>query len=161
MTATASSHERVVVFGLDGQRYALPLAAVERVVRAVEVVQLPAAPTLVLGLVDVGGAVLPVISLRRRFSLPERDIALSDQFIVARTAQRRVALVVDEAHGMIEYDAANVAPASVSPGMAHLEGVLALDDGLVLIQDLTKLLSLEEARALDAAMDERARGQHA
>ena len=63
----------IVVFALDEQRYALHLLAVERVVRAVEVTALPEAPEIVLGVVNVKGRIVPVINVRRRFRLPERN----------------------------------------------------------------------------------------
>ena len=63
----------IVVFTLDEQRYALHLLAVERVVRAVEVTALPEAPEIVLGVVNVKGRIVPVINVRRRFRLPERN----------------------------------------------------------------------------------------
>ena len=65
---------QIVVFALDDRRIALPLAAVERVVRAVEVTPLPKAPAVVLGAVNVQGNLVPVFHLRRRFRMPEREI---------------------------------------------------------------------------------------
>src|SRR5690348_17382168 len=95
---------QIVVFLLDGWRYALPLAAVNRAVRAVEVAPLPGAPGLVLGIVDVRGAVIPVVSLRRRFALHDRPVRASDHFVLADAAQRQVALVVDALQGVIACD---------------------------------------------------------
>ena len=146
---------QLVVFGLDAQRYALPLESVERIVRAVETTRLPNAPALVLGAINVAGRVLPVLNLRRRFGLPEREISPEDQFLIAHTARRAVALVVDEALGMVECPATEIIqPTQIAPGLEQLQGVVRLDDGLVLIQDLEKFLSLDEARALDEAMNQ-------
>jgi purine-binding chemotaxis protein CheW len=148
---------QVVVFRLDEQRYALPLAAVERVVRAVEVTSLPNAPPVVLGAINVEGHVLPVLNVRRRFHLPEREISPADQFVIAQTAPRTVVLVVDEAQGVIERrESAVIGSAQIVPGLEQLQGVMKLDDGLVLIHDLEKFLSLDEARALDDAMGQEA-----
>jgi len=146
---------QLVVFALNGQRYALPLAVVARIVRAVEVTPLPGAPAMVLGAIDVAGRVLPVLSLRRRFGLPEREIGPADQFLLACTTRRTVALVVDEAQGVMECPAtAIIRPAQIVPGLEQLQGVVKLADGLVLIHDLEKFLSLDEARALDEALSE-------
>jgi purine-binding chemotaxis protein CheW len=143
----------LVVFRLDARRYALLLAVVERIVRAVEVTGLPNAPDIVLGVINVEGRVIPVLNLRRRFGLPEREISLSDQFLIARTTRRTVALVVDEAQGVIEHPKAEIiAPARIVPGLGQIQGVVKLPDGLVLIHDLELFLSLEEVNALDAAM---------
>lgn len=146
--------EQLVVFALDDQRYGLPLSAVERIVRVVEVTPLPQAPDIVLGVVNVQGRVIPVINLRRRFGLTERAMALSDQMVVARTARRPVALVVDAVQGVLDYPGqAVVAAQQMLPGLPHLEGVVKLADGLVLIQDLDRFLSLDEETALDCAME--------
>lgn len=144
---------QLVVFRVNEQRYALSLAAVERVVRAAEVTQLPNAPPIVLGAIDVGGRVLPVFNVRRRFGLRDRDITPADQFLIARTTSRAVVLVIDDAQGVIECPQAEIIESGdIMPRLEHVEGVLRLDDGLVLIHDLETFLSLDEARALDEAM---------
>ena len=142
-----------VVFSLDAQQFALQLSAVERVVRAVEVTPLPSAPELVLGVVNVFGQITPVFRTRQRFGLPEREIDVSDQFIIARARTRTVALVVDTVRGVhesIEQDM--VAAERILPVMEHIEGVVKLKDGLMLIHDLDRFLSLEEEQTLDAAL---------
>jgi len=150
-----SESVQLVVFRLDEQRYALSLAAVERIVRAVEVTLLPNAPPIVLGAIDVEGHVLPVLDVRRRFGLRRREISPADQFLVARTAPRTVVLVVDEAQGVIERLQDEIIGSSqIAPGLEQFQGVVRLDDGLVLIHDLEKFFSLDEARALDDAINQ-------
>ena len=142
-----------LVFSLEGRRYALPLSAVDRVVRAVEITPLPLAPAIVLGAIDVAGEVLPVFDLRQRFALQTRPIGPSDQFLIARTPRRSVVLAVDAAEDVIRRPlASTIDVASIAPSLPHIRGVLTLDDGLVLIYDLGQLLSPDEERALDQAM---------
>jgi purine-binding chemotaxis protein CheW len=95
-----SSVQHLVVLALDEQRLAVPLATVDRIVRAVEVTPLPGAPQVVLGVINVQGAVLPVINLRRRCRLPEREIETTDMLVIAHTTRRSVALLVDRADVM-------------------------------------------------------------
>lgn len=144
---------QAVVFALDGQRYALPLHSVRRIVRAVEVTPLTGAPAIVLGAIDVEGRVVPVLDIRQRFGLPAREVAPADQFLIATMAGRTVVLVIDEALDVIECEASAVTGSGdLTPGPGHLEGVVRLDDGLVLLHDLEKFLSLEEARVLGESM---------
>lgn len=140
---------RLVVFTLDEQRYALRLETVERIVRLVEVTPLPKAPEIILGVVNVQGRVLPVANLRKRFRLPEREAELRDQMILARTSRRSVALVVDAVGGVVERKKEDVIPAeSIVPGTEYVDGVVKLTDGLILIHDLDRFLSLEEEKKL-------------
>jgi purine-binding chemotaxis protein CheW len=144
---------QLVVFRLEERRYALPLSVVERVVRAVDVTPLPNAPSMILGAIDVHGRVLPVFNVRRRFLMPERRVGPGDWFVIAHTARHTVVLVVDESEGVVErLQTEIVLSTRIVPGLEDFPGVLTLDDGLVLVHDLERFLSLDEARALDEAM---------
>ncbi len=146
---------QLMVFGLGGQRYAVALPIVQRVVAAVEVTSLPGAPGIVLGVINVAGEVVPVFNLRRRFRLPEREITPADQFLIARTARRTVALVIDEAQSVMNHAPAEViAAARLVTESWQIQGVIKLPDGLVLIHDLENFLSAAEAQTLDSAMRE-------
>jgi purine-binding chemotaxis protein CheW len=143
----------LVPFSLDDHAYALHLRAVERVVHVVEVTRLPGAPGIIAGIVNVRGQVIPVVDIRKRFLLPERDPELSDQLIVARTSRRAVALIADTVSGVVECDQADVIAAeAILPGMEYIKGIAKLKDGMLLIHDLDSFLSLEEDRLLRDAL---------
>ncbi|MEX0804170.1 MAG: chemotaxis protein CheW [Candidatus Binatia bacterium] len=147
---------QVVVFELDERRYGLRLSAVDRILRAVDVTPLLEAPEVVWGIIDVQGQIVPVLSLRERFGLPERPIGVSDQFVLARTRQRTVALVVDGVRGVFERAVAEVIGSDkILPDLKQIEGVIRLDDGMVLIHDLDRFLSLDEERAVAQAISNR------
>jgi purine-binding chemotaxis protein CheW len=158
-TPREGSFIRLVVFALDEQRYALHLAAVERILPLVEVTPLPKAPEIVLGVVNVHGAVVPVVNMRRRFRLPEIDGNPAHRLILAQTARRRVALVVDSSEGVIETNRNGVTGSEeILPRLEYVEGVVKLPDGLILIHDLDRFLSLDEERELErilAARDQK------
>ena len=149
----ASNSNQLVVFCLDEQRYALRLFAVEQIVRMVEITPLPKAPEIILGVVNIGGRIVPVFHIRKRFHLPGRDIGLSDHLIVARTARRTVALTADAVIGVVaRADEELAAVERIFPGLEYVEGVVKLDDGLVFIHDLDTFLSLEEEKKMERAL---------
>ncbi|MGO8694353.1 MAG: chemotaxis protein CheW [Rectinemataceae bacterium] len=145
--------DKIVLFALDEPLYGLPLSLVERVVRAVEIRSLPRAPRIVMGVINAGGRIVPVVDLRLRFGLPSRAVNGSDRFILARTSGRVAALVVDRVIGIREFPEAKMARAGDTlPFAEHLRGVVQMEDGLALIYDLDRFLSLDEERALDGAL---------
>ena len=142
-----------VVFTLGEQQFALHLSAVERIVRAVEVTPLPKAPEIVLGVVNIQGQVIPVVNIRKRFRMPEREVSLSDQLILAHTSRHAVALVVNTVSGVLERPEKEVITTeNILPGMEYVEGVVKLEEAIILIHDLDKFLSLEEEKMLDRAL---------
>lgn len=145
---------KLVVFAAEGERYAVRLAVVERVLPMVAVSALPKAPAVALGIINLHGAVVPVLDIRRRLGLPPRDYGLTAHLLVARTSRRAVALPVDEVLGVSEVAAeAVITPAAVLPGIGQVEGIVALADGLLFIHDLERFLSLDEERRLAEALD--------
>lgn len=160
MSTVLEHLDQIVVFIIAEQRYALNLATVERIVRVVEVTHLPKAPDIVLGIINVQGRIIPVINIRKRFGLPEREINLRDQLIIAQTLKHGLALLVDTVSGVIEYSEHDVVGAQeVIPGAGYVKGMIKLDDGINLILDLDTLLSFEDVKSLDDAMKEPHEGE--
>lgn len=144
----------LIVFSMESQRYALSLSATERVVRMVAITPLPNAPDIILGVVNFHGKVIPVINMRRRFGLPEREPSLFDQLVIAYTARRPVALVADAVLDVIAYDAqSRIAAEDILAGVEYVEAVVKLADGLIFIHDLDRFLSLEEEDALNRVLE--------
>jgi len=145
---------QLVVFTLDDRRYALPVSAVDRISFSVEVTPLPRAPEIVTGVINFSGRVIPVVNIRRRFSLPERDAALGDILVIAHTLHRPVAMLADQVTGVLQAAASRVVlQSNIVPGMDYMAGVVKLDDGIILIHDLDRFLSLEEESQLGRAME--------
>lgn len=143
----------VLLCRIDDVRYALRLQDVVEVVRAAAVVPIPGAPPVVLGLLDLRGEPVPVLDARRRFGHPMRALHPDEHFVVARAGDRPVALRVDRADTLGTLDEAALEdPRRHVVGARHVDGVVALDDGLVLLHDVRTFLAATEADALDEAL---------
>ena len=146
------SADHYLVFSLDGRRIALPLTSVDKVFRAVEITFLPEAPEVALGVINVQGRVVPVLSIRRQFRLPDRDLQLSDRLIIAHSSRGQVALLVDEVIGVIAPHGAEVTAAEdILAGLHNLDGVVKSPEHLIVVQDLDRILTPEEEGVLSGA----------
>ena len=143
----------VLVFEVADQTYGLPTVDVREIVRAVTITPLPNAPAVIEGVVNVRGQVLPVLDIRARFRLPSRSLDPSDHLIVASAGPRGVILRVDRATHLAQIDEASIQPAeTLGANATYVAGVAKLDDGLLLIHDLTSFFSAAEAFSLDQAL---------
>ncbi|MEX2117315.1 MAG: chemotaxis protein CheW [Bacteroidota bacterium] len=147
--------QKIVLFSLEEPRYALSVSEVVTVERAVEITHLPKAPEVVSGVINFHGEIIPVIDIRKLFRLPQRDVQLEDQLIIARTSRRLVALAVDSVNGVYNLDQYQTSDGGESfPFTEYLSGIATIEHGIVLITDLEKFLSLDEERILDVALTE-------
>ena len=146
---------QLVVFTLDNQRFALPLSTVERAIRIMEIVHLPTAPEIVMGVINLHGKIIPVVNIRNRFRLPQREINLNDQLIISNTKKMPLAILIDSVLGVFEFPEKRIVSADkILPDIEYIEGVAKLEEGIILIHDIDKFLSLEEEKAIDEAVKE-------
>ncbi len=144
---------KLVVFWLDKQRFALHLSAVERIVSIVEITPLPKAPEYVMGIINFQGKFIPVVNTRKLFLLQGKDIDLNDQLIIANTSMRTVALWVDTVSDVVERTKDEIIKTEIFfLDIDYVEGVFKLEDGIVLINDIDKFLTLEEITLLQAVL---------
>jgi len=141
-----------LTFTLDDQSYALGIDAVERVLRAVQLTRVPEAPETLLGLINVHGAIVPVLNIRRRFNLPQRPLTTEDRMILFKTPGKPTAIIVDKVEGVVALDTDDVRLArEILPDMEELvEGVGFTAHHTVLIYDIDRLFSGDDIQALDA-----------
>jgi len=141
-----------LAFEVADRRVALPAEAIQEVVRAVAISRLPKAPPVVEGVINVRGTLVPALDIRARFRLPPEPLDPGQHLIIARAGSRTVALRVDRAVALVTVDEAAIAPGSVVPGAEHVAGIARLPDGVLVIHDLERFLSLDEAGQLDEAV---------
>lgn len=143
----------LLIFELAGVRYALELSAVREVVNAVMIAPLPDAPSVIEGIVDVRGEVVPVYDLRHRFGLPARRLSPDEQLVIAWTNARVVAFRCERTDWVEHVSRSLVAAPDIARSAGrHIAGVLRLPDGLVLIQNLAAFLEAAETTQLDEAL---------
>ena len=145
---------QLVAFTIEGRCFAVLLGIVERVVGVVEITPLSNAPETILGVINFHGEIIPVMSIRKKLGLPEREIKLNDNLIIARASKRKVALLVDNIMGMLEGSEEELTPIeAVLPEVHCTERFGKLRDGIILMHNLDEFLSEPEEKILDKALD--------
>ena len=147
----------MVLFNLDSSRaresYALPLLSVRRVLRMVEVTPLPKAPSVVLGVVDMHGEMIPIMSMRKRLGMDEPEADPAAQILVAETPRRSMGLVVHEVTGVQPFKQEEIISAkTMVSGVEHIAGLARIEEGIVLIHDLEKFISPQEEEQLEGLL---------
>ena len=135
-----------------------------------EIVQLPALQPLaesagsVVGLVNLRGSILPVVDLNLRFGRPPARYTLDDRLIVIQHNDRRLAMVVNDALGVVHWQQQQSMPLADVIGEAQAESryvqrAAMVDDKIVMLLDVEKLLAAADDVPAAAASDAYALGE--
>ncbi len=145
---------KLVIFQLGQQRFALHLYHVETIIHSVEIQPLPMAPDFIAGTINYHGSFLPVIDLRKLFLLPVRELELTDHFIITRKASTRVVIWADSVSEVVEVDNSEIeSTGKILMDSEFIEGLFKIQDDIVLIHDLDKLLETDQIVKLRMALE--------
>jgi len=149
---------QLVAFELGGGDYAVDIMRLKEVIQPVQITVVPRAPAFLEGVIDLRGAILPVIDLRRRFGLTVSHSSKKKFLIVAVDVGlgpgRRliVALVVDRVRDQVRVPQTELRPA---PPLVHIEAdartfraVVQHDGRLHMVIDVDRLLGPRERATL-------------
>jgi len=142
---------QIVIFELGSEHFGADIAKVESIIKIQPITQLPHAPSFVEGLTNLRGKVLPVIDLRKRFGLPAHETNKNSRVIVVSVDQMEVGMIVDEVSEVmtIPDGAVEATPAiATTIDSAFIKGIAKIEERLVILLDLTQVLSTKEQAEL-------------
>ena len=145
--------QQIVVFELAGENYGLDISTVEGIIKMQTITKMPQAPLYVEGITNLRGVVVPVMDLRRRFGLPAQERTKDTRIVVVYINSTKVGMIVDGVSQVlrIQDDTIEPPPPMVTTiNSAFIKGIAKLDNQLVILLDLTKVLSVEEKAELVA-----------
>jgi purine-binding chemotaxis protein CheW len=91
-------------FYLDKLMFGIELQKVQEVLRHLELTEIPLAPDVVSGLMNLRGQIITAIDLRRRLELPNRPDGMLPMNVVVRSADGAISFLVDEIGDVVEVD---------------------------------------------------------
>ena len=145
---------QVVVFNLADEHYGVEIAAVDGIIKMQAITVVPRAPHFVEGVTNLRGEVLPVIDLRTRFGMVKVEAYTNDtRIVVVELGGQKVGMIVDAVTQVLRIQSESIEPPSpivTTLDSAFIRGIAKVDERLVILLDLTRVLSLEEKQDLQA-----------
>jgi purine-binding chemotaxis protein CheW len=142
---------QLVTFSIGDEEFGVEILKVQVIIRMLEITRVPKAPDFVEGVINLRGKVIPVIDLRLRFGLQAKGHDKKTRIIVIEINKMIVGFVVDSVSEVLRIPASTIEPPPpVISGLdsEYISGVGKLDDRLLIMLDLNRLLSKEEKSAL-------------
>jgi purine-binding chemotaxis protein CheW len=138
---------QLVTFGIGEEEFGIDILKVQEIIRTMAITKVPNSPPYVEGVINLRGKVIPVIDLRSRFNMECRPHDSQTRIIVLEIHKMIVGFVVDDVSEVLRIKSNTVElPPPVVSGIEseYIKGVGKLDDRLLILLDLDKLIPVEE-----------------
>ncbi len=150
-----------LTFTLGEETYAFDVGNVREVLEVIPITRIPRMPHFVSGVINVRGSVVPVIDLRLKLGMQMAGKTVNSCIIVIEVSIEGVTTVlgvlVDSVQEVVEFDASKIEPPpKIGTGIRSdfLQGIGKRDERFVMIMNLSRVLSVEEAMMLQATEGE-------
>lgn len=143
--------DKYLTFHLSGEDYGIDIAFVTEIIGIQKITEVPDMPDFVKGVINLRGKVIPVMDVRLRFLLPEREYDERTCIIVVEINAISVGLVVDQVNEVVGIPENNVeAPPRTTKGASsrYLKGMGKIDDEVRILLNVEKLLYEDEQQQL-------------
>jgi len=139
--------DRYLTFHLASEDYGIEICHVTEIIGIQTITKLPDMPGFIKGVINLRGKVIPVMDVRARFKLPDRDYNERTCIIVVDINETTVGLVVDEVSEVMDIPEPQVEPPPKTAGReknGFIQGVGKVDKGVKIILNVGQLLFDEE-----------------
>lgn len=155
-TTDTNAQNQFVVFTLRNEEFGIHILKVREIIRIVAITSLPDMAVFMEGIINLRGEVIPVIDLRKRFGIQSEIDEEKNRILLVEFKQTTVGFIVDAVQEVlrIEDDALTTYESGMGGGQAYIEQIGRIDERLLIIVNLEKVLSTEEKIALSDISDE-------
>jgi len=137
-----------VTFTLNNEEYAVDILSVQEINRITEITQVPNSESYVEGVVNLRGKVIPIINLRTKFGFEEKPKDDSSRIIIMEINNITNGLIVDAVSEVLRIPSSIIEPAppmSSEQNNQFIRGIAKLDNRLIILLDINKLICAEAA----------------
>jgi purine-binding chemotaxis protein CheW len=142
---------QLVVFSLGREEFAVEVTQVREIMRMEEITRMPKTPHFVEGIINLRGQIIAVVELAKRLNIEGGSRSGETRIIVVEAEEIKVGMIVDSVSEVLRVNADAVEPSptlTTDVSAAYLQGVVKQDNRLIILLDLTKVLSLQEMAGL-------------
>ena len=152
-----SEPQQYLTFTLTGEPYAINIQRIKEIIQYGELTEVPRMPDFIRGVINLRGAVVPVIDLSSRFGKPPTVVGRRNCIIIIEvevgSETQSIGVMVDAVNAVLEIPASEIEPAPKFGSNIHTEfiaGMGKIDGKFVIILNIQYVLSMDDMAALVA-----------
>ncbi len=144
---------QLVSFRLAQEEYGVEITKVQEIILMGEITRVPQTPDYIKGLINLRSTVIPIVDLRLRFGLAQEAASDETRIMVVNVAGKTIGIIVDAVSEVLRIAKEQIAPPPPTVaglGREYLTGLVKLENRLLILLDIDKILGSEEAAAVES-----------
>jgi purine-binding chemotaxis protein CheW len=160
--ATVEEYKQYLTFNLGGEMFSLGILCIKEIIWYANLTEVPMMPLCIRGVINLRGAVVPVMDLSNRFGKPSTPVIKSSCIVIVEVPtdtageHQNMGIVVDSVQAVLEIPTSEIEPApsfgaKIRPDF--IEGIAKVNGKFVILLNVTRVLSMEEIGQMSQAAE--------
>lgn len=153
----AGEDEQYVTFFIRNEIYGVPVMKVQEIIGMTKITAMPNSLPFMKGVIDLRGAVVPVIDLRLKFEMEQAEYNNFTVIIIVEVKDRLVGMIVDSVSDVLSIPVHSIQETpsfSAKINTEYMQGIGQKDDTLVIILDVDRILTTAEFEIINEDHEE-------
>jgi purine-binding chemotaxis protein CheW len=145
---------QLVSFKISNEEFGVDILCVQEINRMLQITKMPNTPDFIEGVINLRGRVIPVLDLRIKLGMPRKEHDKNTRIIVVELKGKTIGFIVDEVSEVLRIPKSiTEAPPEMVGGVNSdfITSIGKLEDRLLILLDLEKILSTTEFNVLETA----------
>lgn len=150
------SLQQYVTFLIGGETYGVEVLQVQEIIGMTPITFVPNAMNFMKGVINLRGTVVPVIDMRLKLNLDERQYDVSTVIIVVEVKERMIGIIVDSVSDVVSLPVNSIQDTPHFTSKIEtdfVKGIGQLDENLVIILDVGRILTNAEIKSINTSVD--------
>lgn len=146
-----SAENQFLTFIIAGEEYGVDVLSVQEIIRYKKPTIIPNTPDSVKGVINFRGEVVPVIDLRKKFGFKDKEYNIFTVIIIIEVLNKIIGVIVDEVSDILSFSEDDIQESldfSSEIDTDFISGMAKVNDRLIILIKLARLLSFSEYKAL-------------
>ncbi|MCM1272209.1 MAG: chemotaxis protein CheW [Clostridium sp.] len=134
--------KQYIILKFDSEQYGIDISYIDNIVRLQPITRVPHTQPYFLGIINLRGEIIPVMSMRRKFELPDVDNTnLTRILIIKAEGNAKIGMLVDEVREVVTLAEEDIEKLTADDSRAYLTGVGKHNETLISLLNISGLIS--------------------
>lgn len=134
-TPSSLSEIQIVTFMLNGEEYCVDVMKVREIISMVPLTKTVSSSHSVVGMINLRGNIIPVISLRRRLGMPDAHHDSSTCIAIIECGGELSGFIVDEVADVVRIRCEDIHPPATTMEKEWIEGIINMEQRIVIVMN--------------------------
>lgn len=138
---------RYLTFFVDNEQYGVDISRIKEIIAPMKITHIPKTPAFVKGVINLRGSVIPVVDVRLKFDMTEKEMDMDTAIIIYEVNKVSIGFIVDQVEDVLSIDAKHISKSpsfGASIDTSFIENVAEVENIVIMLLNLEKIFESGE-----------------